>query len=333
MIGLRYNFGQPPPPPPPAPAAVPAPAPTRSYLVFFDWDKYSLTDRARQIIAEAAANSTKVQYTRIEVNGYTDTSGTPNRLGYVDSRANAVKAELIKDGVPESAITAKGFGDTVLLVPTGPGVREPQTGGWRSSFVDVTYSGVSSRKSRALRNCFSGPCRNLGRPIFIHLSQSSLAGLLPDSPYYEPAALLVARDDCDRLGLIRFRYSATVPDDRLYPTGQGPIANGLAIGAYPAPGAAANCDTFSVSGDEEHWQFRAAQPGSVGHLTAIQAPGKPTSVRARMLAEHLDDIAGQCHLGTGGPAGAVVARDLVGARRHNRLRSFGMSAPLLDGGV
>ena len=38
-------------------------------------DKYSLTDRARQIIAEAAANSTKVQYTRIEVNGYADTSG------------------------------------------------------------------------------------------------------------------------------------------------------------------------------------------------------------------------------------------------------------------
>src|SRR3954451_25354444 len=31
MIGVRYNFGQPPPPPPPAPAAVPAPAPARSY--------------------------------------------------------------------------------------------------------------------------------------------------------------------------------------------------------------------------------------------------------------------------------------------------------------
>ena len=76
MIGLRYNFGQP-PPPPPAPAPVPAAAPARSYLVFFDWDKYNLTDRAREIIAEAAANSTKVQYTRIEVNGYTDTSGTP----------------------------------------------------------------------------------------------------------------------------------------------------------------------------------------------------------------------------------------------------------------
>ena len=36
-----------------------------------------LTDRARAIVKEAATNSTRVQYTRIEVNGYTDTSGTP----------------------------------------------------------------------------------------------------------------------------------------------------------------------------------------------------------------------------------------------------------------
>jgi len=127
LAGLRYNFGVAPPPPPPAPAPVPAQAPARSYLVFFDWDKATLTDRARQIIREAADNSTKVQYTRIEVNGYTDTSGTPKyNMGLSIRRANAVKAELIKDGVPANAITAQGFGDTHLLVPTGPGVREPQ---------------------------------------------------------------------------------------------------------------------------------------------------------------------------------------------------------------
>src|SRR5262249_30284621 len=38
LIGLRYNFNEP-PPPAPAPIAAPAPAPSRSYLVFFDWDK------------------------------------------------------------------------------------------------------------------------------------------------------------------------------------------------------------------------------------------------------------------------------------------------------
>ncbi len=127
LLGLRYNFGVAPPPPPPAPAAVPAQAPARSYLVFFDWDKATLTDRARQIIREAADNSTKVQYTRIEVNGYTDTYGTHQyNQGLSVRRAKAVQSELIKDGVPAQAITIQGFGDTHLLVPTGPGVREPQ---------------------------------------------------------------------------------------------------------------------------------------------------------------------------------------------------------------
>jgi outer membrane protein OmpA-like peptidoglycan-associated protein len=115
------------PAPAPAPTAVPAPVPTRSYLVFFDWGKSNLTDRARQIIAEAAANSTKVQYTRIEVNGYTDTSGTPKSNQALSvSHAQAVAAELVEDGVPSNAISIQGFGDTHLLVPTGLGVREPQ---------------------------------------------------------------------------------------------------------------------------------------------------------------------------------------------------------------
>jgi OmpA-OmpF porin, OOP family len=131
LIGVRYAFNAAPPPPAPAPApaaqAAPAPAPSRSYLVFFDWDKASLTDRARQIIHEAAENSTHVQYTRIEVNGYTDTSGTPQyNMGLSMRRAQAVEGELVRDGVPQSAIDIHGYGETHLLVPTGAGVREPQ---------------------------------------------------------------------------------------------------------------------------------------------------------------------------------------------------------------
>jgi OmpA-OmpF porin, OOP family len=128
LVGVRYNFGVAPAPvPAPVAAAVPPSPVSRSYLVFFDWDKATLTDRARQIVSEAAANSTKVQYTRLEVNGYTDTSGTPRyNQGLSVRRANAVAAELVRDGVPKTAITIQGFGETHLLVPTGAGVREPQ---------------------------------------------------------------------------------------------------------------------------------------------------------------------------------------------------------------
>ncbi len=124
-FGVRLTFGH--PPAPPVAAAMPAAAAARSYLVFFDWDKATLTDRARQIIREAADNSTHVQYTRIEVNGYTDTSGNPKyNQGLSVRRAEAVAAELVRDGVPRNTITVQGFGETHLLVPTGPGVREPQ---------------------------------------------------------------------------------------------------------------------------------------------------------------------------------------------------------------
>ncbi|MDA8250771.1 MAG: OmpA family protein [Rhodospirillales bacterium] len=132
LLGLRYAFNvapppAPPPPPAPAPVAAPAPAPSRTYLVFFDWDKADLTDRARQIVAEAAQNSTRVQVTRIEVNGYTDASGTPQYNQKLSlRRAQNVEAELVKDGVPQNTITVQGFGETHPLVPTADGVREPQ---------------------------------------------------------------------------------------------------------------------------------------------------------------------------------------------------------------
>ena len=129
MVGLRYEFNPAPPPPSPAPVAQPTPpmAPARTYLVFFDWDRADLTTRARQIIAEAAQASTRVQTTRIEVNGYTDLSGTAaynERLSV--RRAESVQAELVRDGVPRAEIAIHGFGETHPLVPTAAGVREPQ---------------------------------------------------------------------------------------------------------------------------------------------------------------------------------------------------------------
>ena len=128
LVGVRYNFGVA-PMAPMAPAAAPAPAAamSRSYLVFFDWDKSNLTERARGIVRDAAANSAKVSYTKIDVTGNADTSGTPQyNKGLSLRRAQAVAAELVKDGVPKNAIAITAAGDTNPLVPTGPGVREPQ---------------------------------------------------------------------------------------------------------------------------------------------------------------------------------------------------------------
>ena len=122
FFGIRYAFGA----SPAMPVAV-APEPARTYLVFFDWNRDDLSDRARQIIADAAANSRRVQTTRIEVAGHADRTGTAQynqRLS--ERRAENVAAELVRRGVPRNEIATVGFGFDRPLVPTADGVREPQ---------------------------------------------------------------------------------------------------------------------------------------------------------------------------------------------------------------
>lgn len=134
-VSVRYAFGEhheqvpavivlPPPP---------APTPARTYLVFFDWDSASLSERAHDVVAKAAGDSTHVAVTRIEVDGYTDTSsayggarGRAHNLALSLRRAHTVEEDLIKDGVPENIIAIKGLGDKNPMVPTGPNTREPE---------------------------------------------------------------------------------------------------------------------------------------------------------------------------------------------------------------
>jgi OOP family OmpA-OmpF porin len=125
MVGFRYEFGA-------APMAAPAPMPVadmgaKTFLVFFDWNKSDLTARSEGIVRDAATYSTKSSYTRIDVDGNTDTSGTPTyNQGLSERRARVVAAELVRDGVPQQNISMHAYGETKLLVPTGPNVREPQ---------------------------------------------------------------------------------------------------------------------------------------------------------------------------------------------------------------
>ena len=127
LVGVRYAFNAAPPPVVAAPPPVRQAEAARSYLVFFDWDRADLTDRARQIINEAAQATTRVAVTRIEVAGHTDASGTPRyNQDLSQRRAQNVAAELVRLGVPRTAITTQAFGESRPLVQTADGVREPQ---------------------------------------------------------------------------------------------------------------------------------------------------------------------------------------------------------------
>jgi OmpA-OmpF porin, OOP family len=127
-IGLNYHFNQP-PPPPPAPMAMPAPPPPapKVFIVFFDWDKDTITPEGQQIIQQAADAYKAGAPVQIQVTGYTDRSGSPGynqRLS--ERRANNVAKALAALGVSKDQMIVTGRGENDNRVPTANGVREPQ---------------------------------------------------------------------------------------------------------------------------------------------------------------------------------------------------------------
>jgi outer membrane protein OmpA-like peptidoglycan-associated protein len=123
MLSLQVRFGAPAAAPPPPPMAAAAP----SYMVFFDWDRSNLSQQALATIQQAANTYKTKGSARITATGHADRSGPENyNMALSLRRANAVKDALVRDGVPATAISVIGKGETQPLVPTADGVREPQ---------------------------------------------------------------------------------------------------------------------------------------------------------------------------------------------------------------
>ena len=109
---------------PPPQAAAPQ---VRNFLVFFDFDRATLTPRAQAIVKEAANVAKSGQNARVTCTGHTDTAGSNNyNMALSLRRANSVKEALVREGVPATAIAVIGRGEEMLLVQTRDGVREPQ---------------------------------------------------------------------------------------------------------------------------------------------------------------------------------------------------------------
>ena len=121
LLGACAEQAPPPAPPPPA-----APQAT-SFMVFFDWDRSNLSTQAESTIQQAAATFKTIGSARVTATGHTDKSGPDNyNMALSLRRANTVKDSLVRNGVPATAISVVGVGESQPLVQTADGVREPQ---------------------------------------------------------------------------------------------------------------------------------------------------------------------------------------------------------------
>lgn len=97
-----------------------------AFLIFFDWDRATLSREGHQTI-QLAADAARQMRASIEIAGFTDTSGTPGyNEGLSWRRAQVVAAELQRAGMPQSAITFRGYGENFPRQPTPDHVRDAQ---------------------------------------------------------------------------------------------------------------------------------------------------------------------------------------------------------------
>ena len=113
--------------PPPPPVAAPPPPAAKQFIVYFEFDKSTLTPEGSKVVQDAAAAYRATGSARVAVAGYTDLSGTQQyNIGLSKRRADTVRGALVRAGVPDGAIAESWHGKENPAVPTPDGVREPR---------------------------------------------------------------------------------------------------------------------------------------------------------------------------------------------------------------
>ena len=84
--------------------------------ILFDVDKAEIKPTAKDSIAKAAEVLVKYPDTYITVEGHTDSTGsTEHNQKLSERRADAVRDQLLRDDVPASRVTVKGYGESAPI--------------------------------------------------------------------------------------------------------------------------------------------------------------------------------------------------------------------------
>lgn len=103
------------------------PGPDGPFMVFFDWGKPDIRGDDSVTLDQVAAAYRAHPGDHLQLSGHTDRSGSAaiNRRDGL-RRAQMVRGELERRGIPRNAMTVASFGEERPLVPTEDGVREVQ---------------------------------------------------------------------------------------------------------------------------------------------------------------------------------------------------------------
>jgi outer membrane protein OmpA-like peptidoglycan-associated protein len=101
--------------------------PARNFMLFFANDRATLSPDSEVVVREAAAAAKANPEAKVTVAGHADTTGnSAYNQTLSQRRADAVRDELVKDGLNPASIAVIGRGEDALLVSTKDGIYEPK---------------------------------------------------------------------------------------------------------------------------------------------------------------------------------------------------------------
>ena len=115
------------PPPAPEPEPMAEEPPPSKFIIYFGFDVSNVAQSAIGVIAEIANMALEGQPSRVTVQGHADRAGSDAyNLALSAKRAANVADALVASGVPAEWLDVSEFGESMPLVPTDDGVRNPE---------------------------------------------------------------------------------------------------------------------------------------------------------------------------------------------------------------